>query len=84
MGWQFGIDTFAHQGAIEQKGKTIAVLPSGFKHIYPEENIGLYKKIIKNNGLVITEYSPEVEAESRKFLKRNRIVSGISIRTISN
>ena len=82
--WQFGIDAIAHQTTLEQKGKTIAVLPAGLKHIYPEENIELYKQIIKKGGLVITEYNPDEKAESKKFLERNRIVSGISIRIISN
>ena len=84
MAWQYGIDAIAHQATIEEKGTTIAVLPSGFQHIYPKNNIQLFEKIIKNNGLVITEYKPEEEAESKKFLERNRIVSGISIRNFSN
>lgn len=74
-----GIDTKAHIGAIKASGKTIAVLGCGFNHIYPEENIGLYQKIIEKGGLVISEYPPETKADSKKFLERNRIVSGLSI-----
>lgn len=79
MEWLSGIDTAAHQGAIKGGGKTIAVLGSGFNHIFPAKNKSLYKKILENEGLVITEYEPNVKPESANFLERNRIVSGISI-----
>lgn len=71
-----GIDSFAHLANIE---KTIAVLPCGTNHIYPKDNINLYHKIIKNGGLIITEYDEEQMADSKKFIERNRIVSGLSI-----
>lgn len=73
-----GIDSAAHIGAIIGKGKTIAVLGSGFNHIYPEENIELLKKIIKSGGVVITEYSEDVLPIPKNFPKRNRIISGLS------
>ena len=79
MEWQNGIDTVAHKATIEAGGKTIAVLGCGFSNIFPKENIQLYYDIIKNNGLVISEYPPDIRAESKYFLERNRIVSGISI-----
>lgn len=78
-GMAIGIDWVAHKEAIKEGGKTIAVLPSGLKNIYPKENIKLYEEIISNGGCVISEYEPYEEAESKKFLERNRIVSGISI-----
>lgn len=74
-----GIDTAAHKGTLEVQGKTIAVLGNGFNHIFPKSNIELYKEIIKKDGLIISEYPPEVEPRSEMFLERNRIVSGISI-----
>lgn len=74
-----GIDSFAHVESIETTGNTIAVLPCGFNNIYPKENINLYKQILKNNGLVLTEYEENEEATSTKFLERNRIVSGLAI-----
>lgn len=74
-----GIDTYAHIGALENRGNTIAVLGCGFNNIYPQENEKLYKQIINNNGLIVSEYPPETEASSEKFIERNRIVSGLSI-----
>ena len=79
MVWHSGIDTAAHQGAIEVGGKTIAILGSGFDYIFPEENKSLYKKILQHDGLVMTEYSPDTKPKSTNFLERNRIISGISI-----
>lgn len=74
-----GIDSFAHIESLESTGNTIAVLPSGLNEIYPKENIKLYNKILENNGLIISEYDENVKADSRKFLERNRIITGLSI-----
>ena len=73
-----GIDSYAHIGAMTEKSKTIAVLPCGLQKIYPKENQKLYEVIIKNGGLVITEYYKDIEADSSKFTERNRIVAGLS------
>lgn len=81
-GMAVGIDSFAHKGALNAKGLTIAVIPSGFNHIYPEKNIRLYNDILENKGLVITEYQEDEEACSQKFRDRNRIVAGLSMGTL--
>lgn len=78
-GMAIGIDTIAHQTALQEQGKTIAVLGNGFKHIFPRENIELYQQIIKNGGLVVTEYPPKEKVKSKNFLERNRIVSGLAL-----
>ncbi len=77
-GLALGIDTFAHIGALKQKGNTIAVLGCGLENIYPQENIELFNKIVDNNGLVISEYPPKTEAILSKFPYRNRIISGLA------
>ena len=77
-GMAVGIDAIAHETALSYGGKTIAVLPCGLNNIFPPENIGLYKKILKYGGTAISEYTPAVKANSSRFLERNRIVSGIS------
>ncbi len=73
-----GIDSIAHIECLENKGKTIAVIGSGFNYIYPKENYKLYEEIINNGGTVISEYEPNTEPCSSNFPKRNRIVSGLS------
>ncbi len=77
-GMAIGIDTSAHIGAIDKKGKTIAVLGGGFNKIYPESNEWLFHKILSLEGLVISEYAPNVDANTRNFPERNRIISGLS------
>jgi len=75
-----GIDSEAHLGAIEAGGKTIAVLGSGFNHIFPSKKV--YKQILKYGGAVITEYEEDVKVFSQGFRDRNRIVAGLSIGTL--
>lgn len=74
-----GIDSIAHINSMEEKGKTIAVLGSGFNYIYPEENAYLYQKILENEGCIISEYPPETPVDKTKFPKRNRIISGLAM-----
>lgn len=78
-GMALGIDKYAHLGTLDAGGKTIAVLGGGFKHIYPEQNIGLYRRILEEGGTAITEHNPDELPNGRNFPKRNRIVSGISL-----
>ena len=73
-----GIDSFSHIGALNAEGKTIAVLGSGLDNIYPKENIKLVEEIIKNNGLVISEYPLGTKPLKYHFPARNRIISGLS------
>ena len=73
-----GIDSYAHEGAFKNVGKTIAVLGSGIDVIYPKENEDLYKSIIKNGGLIVSEFPLGTKPEKDNFPKRNRIISGLS------
>ncbi len=78
-GLAIGIDTIAHINSMNEIGKTIAILGSGFNNIYPKQNYYLYNQIIQNGGCVISEYPPESEVNKSNFPKRNRIISGISM-----
>lgn len=73
-----GIDTAAHQGAIAAKGRTIAVIGSGLKNLYPPENAALAEKIQDGHGAVVSEFSMEVQPDRQSFPMRNRIISGWS------
>lgn len=73
-----GVDTQAHKGALKRKGRTLAVMGSGFNHIYPEENIGLADEILKS-GAVISEFSLDTPPLKENFPCRNRVISGLSL-----
>lgn len=77
-GMAVGIDSAAHIGAKYEKGKTIAVLGSGFNNIFPKENKELFYSILENGGCIVSEYEPNMEYKSEYFPERNRIVSGLS------
>ena len=81
-GLAVGIDTIAHKNSLNEKGKTIAVIGSGFNNIYPKENTELVKQIIKNGGAIISEYPPDTEVDLSNFPKRNRIIAGLGKCTI--
>lgn len=81
-GLAIGIDSVAHNCCLENGGKTVAVLGSGINKVFPAENRGLFKDIIKSGGCVVSEYEPNTIAQKRFFPERNRIVSGLSLATV--
>ncbi|WP_325034785.1 DNA-processing protein DprA [Lentibacillus sp. Marseille-P4043] len=76
-----GIDSYAHQLALRNKGKTIAVLGGGFHHIYPQQNTLLFQQIAQN-GLILSEYTPNTTPKRFHFPERNRIISGLGFGTL--
>lgn len=76
-----GIDYFAHERALVNQGKTIAVLGSGFEALYPKEHQTIAYKIVEQ-GLLLSEYPPNQTPRKHHFPERNRIISGLSFGTV--
>lgn len=77
-GGALGLDTMAHEAALQCGGKTIAILGSGLLRLYPSSNKDLFKRIIKNGGIVASPYPLMMEGFPHNFPARNRIVTGLS------
>lgn len=76
-----GIDTATHQGALNAKGRTIAVLGTGINFVFPAENRELFERIAAN-GAVITQFPFNRKADKQSFPIRNRIVAGMTLGTV--
>ncbi len=74
-----GVDKIAHETTINSKGLTVAVLGCGLDVVYPPEHTDLEKKIIKNGGLIISEFPLGTQPNPGNFPVRNRIISGLSL-----
>lgn len=76
-----GIDTAAHEEALEAGGATVAVLGTGVDVCYPRDNTGLYGTILRR-GVVVSEVLPGTPALPGAFPRRNRIVAALADVTV--
>jgi DNA processing protein len=72
-----GIDTAAHEGALDAGGETVAVFGCGLDIIYPPENLDVFKRICLQ-GAVLSEFPFGRRADRQTFPMRNRVISGMS------
>jgi len=80
-GLAYGIDVCAHKAALSNHFQTVAVLGHGMKYIYPAVHDSFSKKIVEN-GALITDFPSYEKPERNNFIKRNRIIAGISDATV--
>ena len=80
-GLALGIDTAAHRGALQVKGKTVAFLGHGIDRVYPAANRELAHAITAR-GALVSEYPLGAAPDSRHFPERNRLISGLSLGTL--
>lgn len=75
-GLALGIDAASHQGALANKGYTIAVAGTGLDRVYPAKHKELATEIVRT-GAMISEFPPGTTAKANHFPRRNRIISGL-------
>ena len=80
-GGAYGIDSYAHKGALIAEGVTVAVVASGIDINYPAGNTRLFAEICES-GAMVTEFMPGHKALPNRFLTRNRIIAALSQSTL--
>ena len=80
-GGAYGIDSYAHKGALIAEGVTVAVIASGIDIDYPAGNTRLFAEICES-GVMVTESMPGQRALPHRFLTRNRLIASISKATL--
>lgn len=78
-GMALGIDGRAHHAALEAGGASIGVLGCGIDVIYPSRHAELYRRMLDQHGLLLSEHAPAVRANPAFFPRRNRIVTGLTL-----
>lgn len=76
-GFASGCDEAAHNGCLQAKGRTIAVIPSGHMQVIKSNRV-LYNMIIINGGTVVSELPPNAKTEKYAFIDRNRVIAALS------
>lgn len=77
-GLALGADGIAHQGALDARGRTIAILAGGLDSIHPRTHRNLAIEILKRGGTILSEYPEGTAPLKQNFVARNRLVAGIS------
>lgn len=77
-GLALGIDTVGHETSLDNNGKTIAVLPAGIDNIQPTSNKELARRIVRNSGLLVSEYSVGTEISTYNYPMRDRIQAALA------
>jgi DNA processing protein len=72
-----GIDTVAHEAALERGGRTLAMVGTGLDHCYPRQNTGLQHRIVRH-GAVISQFWPETRPSRGNFPLRNTLMAGLT------
>lgn len=81
-GLALGVDSLVHRASIKYGLSAISVLPSSVDSPTPVANLGLAKQILDSGGLLLSEKFPGHSIKSYSYIERNRIISGLSTKTL--
>lgn len=78
-GLALGVDAAAHLGALDARGRTVAVLGGALDRFYPAENRPLARRILESGGSIVSEFPMGMRPQSYSFLQRNHTIAGMSL-----
>ena len=81
-GLALGCDYIAHETALNKKGKTVAVLPSGVESVTPSQHRKLAEQIIVSGGCLVSEYKIHAPATRGTFVERDSLIAALSETTV--
>lgn len=77
-GLAYGIDVSSHKAALDNGLRTVGVVAHGLNSLYPAAHKNIARRMVEEGGAVLSDFSTLAFAEPRNFLKRNRIIAGLS------
>lgn len=81
-GLALGCDYIAHETALNKKGKTVAVLPSGVENVTPSQHSKLAEQIVVSGGCLVSEYKIHAPAVRGTFVERDSLIAALSETTV--
>lgn len=77
-GLALGCDKSAHEGCLDVRGRTIAIVATGLNIVHPKENAPLQQRILENGGLILSEQPFGMKANPTRLVARNRLQAALS------
>ena len=77
-----GVDRAAHEGALDAGGRTVAVIGTGVRRVYPAEHKELALRIVSDGGAILSQFLPDSPPRRENFPLRNRTMSGYAVGTV--
>ncbi len=81
-GLALGVDTAAHEATLEVGGRTVAVMGTGIRRVYPAQNRELADRIVASGGALVSQFWPDAPPARWSFPMRNVVMSGMAVGTV--